>query len=217
MTKQLNFGKDFFIVVLTFFISLNLSIAQFSIEPELGMNYTKITGYGDPDVVIFGDLVSNRSYDEENLFVGINLSRKISERVDLNMMTSYSYSVADFSDTGFVGYTNLRFKQVRFILEPRVEIFKNSSLAFGFCFNRLMQSEIGFDYRNIWNSLDRDFYQNQLGRSVSISHSLKSFRIGLRYVQLKSINNELFSLVNKSDNFSLSLSYVFRIKPKSNP
>ena len=206
-----NFDITSFLIVTL--LSLNSVCSQTSIEPIIGFSLIKNTGLTnfDSNGWSCGAISDNKYYNKLNY--GIGITHQLSETILLDLRGQFSQNRMTFIDTGFVGYTDLKFNRIGLTSIPSVIISKIYQVGFGLSYHRLNNFSIGKERLDFWSDFGESGNQNQIGWVAYFGVNIKSIVLGVRYFNLNSIMTEDQHQIDKTKFIELSLVYRIKILP----
>ncbi len=176
----------------------------------MGYNFTKNTGFSQ-DELILNDVIPDNNFGNKNFFFGGGVTQFISDRISLKIIGQYGKNMIRYSDTGVVGYTDVKFKRLGLSALPCWKILDNIELGIGLTYHELNSFEIGKRRIDVWNELGNRYNQKQIGWITSVSYNFKSILINLRYTEAHSNGTSDYYFIKETNAIELSLAYRLKI------
>ncbi len=200
-------------MLLAYLWIINAVNSQTFVEPMIGISTSKNQGFSTGAYPL-NDVVSDDRFERRNILYGINLAQNFTDRFSLKLSGNYSKQSVRYSDSGFVGYTDVKYLKYNFSAVLNYKLIANLIIGIGRGTNQLRNFEIGKEQEDIWSSLDERYNQNQIGWITSIGYFQKPIMIELRYSNFISKNSEDHQFINKTNLVEIQVSYRIKIVNK---
>lgn len=187
--------------------------AQTFIGPVLGLHFAHIEGY-DTKTLPFNNITTGPGFGIKSPFAGIRIDQYLNGRLFVSVTSGFTQKTVKYSDTGFVGYTNVRFNQLDHTLTLNMCPVKNWHIGFGGHFSHLFTFEIGKKRVDYWGSLGRDFNVQLLGWVFSTSFTWKGFLFDARFYQSERTFATFDRFVKSTSAIEMGMTYRFKVFEK---
>lgn len=184
--------------------------AQIFIGPALGFHFAHIEGY-DTQTLPFNNITTEPGFGIKSPFAGIRIDHYLNSGLFVSATTGYTQKTVKYSDSGFVGYTNVRFNQLNHTLTLNMCPVKNWQIGFGGHFSQLFTFEIGKKMVDYWGRLGRDFNVQQLGWVFSSSFTWQGILFDVRFCQSERTFAAFDQFVKSTSAIEVALIYRFRV------
>jgi len=192
-------------------LSINSVYSQTAIEPIIGYAFVKNEGLTDfeSNNWLYG-AISDDNF-QNNLFLGIGITQNVTDKIFIETIGQYSGNKMRFADSGFVGYSDLKFRRIGVTIIPAIKLATKFRIGIGLSYQLLRNLKPGFDNRNIWSDFGDTYNQEQLGWVGSFTYEIKSIIVGIRYFNLSAMNKKIFDQVGKTNSLEISVAYRYEV------
>ncbi|MEO6130889.1 MAG: hypothetical protein ABIQ02_03500, partial [Saprospiraceae bacterium] len=150
-----------------------------------------------------------------NILFGLNLTQDFSDRFKMKLSGNTNKQLTGYSDSGFVGFSEIKYLKTNVALIANYETFRNIRIGAGIGYNHLINFEIGKEYLDFWDPLGKRYNQNQIGYIANIEYLINPLIIELKYSDYFSHTRHLNQLVKESNLIEFQVSYRIKIFNKA--